>query len=193
MKLPVSFIPRISSTFGEMRPLNAEHKTHPHGAIDLAVPRNTVIYAPEKGRLFYHVAMRSERMIQNLYWGTGRWYAFSNYYYDVWGGLVVLEGEETGYTHVFAHCEADYLFNNGKVKKDLFTLSEEGDGKFSISLISKESPILVNIGDEIGRSGNAGFSTGPHIHYEIHRGRAWEPHGDRVNPASLYVELKESL
>jgi murein DD-endopeptidase MepM/ murein hydrolase activator NlpD len=190
MIFPVSVKPKISAGFDEMRPLKADPKTHKHGAIDIAVRRKTPIYAPEKGRLFYHMVFRSERMTHNLFWESGRWYAFSNYFYDIWGGLIILEGEETGYTHVFAHCESEYLFNDGLVSREAFSLEENNYGKFSISLVSKEFPVLVNQGDRIGRSGNAGFSTGPHIHYEIHPGRKWERHADRINPETMYDELR---
>jgi hypothetical protein len=49
---------------------------------------------------------------------------------------------------------------------------------------------LVHAGDQIATVGNEGFSTGPHLHYEIHRGGR---NGSPLNPQSWLAERNVSL
>ena len=44
---------------------------------------------------------------------------------------------------------------------------------------------MLKPGDLIGYVGNAGYSTGPHVHWEIHHGWQIDYYGNRVNPANL--------
>ena len=68
-----------------------------------------------------------------------------------WGKLVVLEHEE-GYATFYAHMDEIGVANGKKVRK----------------------------GDVIGRVGNTGQSTGPHLHYEVRK------NGIHLNPADFY-------
>ena len=50
--------------------------------------------------------------------------------------------------------------------------------------LTQNSPanIEVKAGDKMGYVGNSGWSTGPHLHWEIHPGDRKYGHGERLNP-----------
>lgn len=68
-----------------------------------------------------------------------------------WGGLIVIE-HENGYSSFCAHLNEIEIEGGAKVQK----------------------------GEVIGRAGNTGQSTGPHLHYEVRLD------GDHVNPADFF-------
>jgi len=68
-----------------------------------------------------------------------------------WGKLVVVEHED-GYATVYAHLDE----------------------------IGVEIGVKVSRGEVIGRVGNTGQSTGPHLHYEVRK------NGEHLNPADFY-------
>ena len=47
--------------------------------------------------------------------------------------------------------------------------------KFKVTIGQK-----VNRGDVIGYVGNTGLSSGPHLHYEVHK------NGEKINPVNFY-------
>ena len=151
-------------------------KLHPHGAQDFACTPGTKIYAPEDGRAWYHIVYGTGT--QNMYWGSGTWYAFSNYIFSVWGGLVCLEGK-SGLTHVFAHIEP-------RVMHKYCDLSKPSRQGALVSYVSIKALECVREGELLAETGNAGFSMGPHTHYEVHSGKDWTPHIDRVRPDELW-------
>lgn len=181
MIFPVQKSYKITAPFNEMRPIENPTK-HIHGAIDIAVPIGTKIQAPEDGLIYYHFNYSKNNKARNIYWYDKTWYAFSNYFYSIFGGLIILEGI-SGYTHVFAHIEGktiNDMLNNERRQRKYY---EDANG---FAFINLEDPNLVIAMDVIGFSGNAGKSTGPHIHYEIHEHRKWIPHKDRPNPEKIY-------
>ncbi|MFP4378693.1 MAG: M23 family metallopeptidase [Spirochaetales bacterium] len=184
---------RLTAPFDQMRPLSVpeSQRTHVHGAIDLAAPVGTPILATEAGMLYYFVAFRPtrNRELAELELDNEPFdFAGHPYFYDTYGALIVLLGE-SGKTHLFCHSFMNQLFNDPPVR---------------VRWRYKESPAIerhpltafyttngygryVHEGDHIGDVGSAGYSTGPHVHYEMHSGRRWQPHGDRPNPAE-YIE-----
>ena len=182
MMFPVRRQYKISAGFTEPRPLHKK-PMHIHGAVDLAVPEKTAIYAPEPGLVYYHYNFRCAKVTRNIYWSDGTWYAFSNYFYDVFGGLVILEGKQL--THVFAHI--DYGTLNKMMNQHITTREWHVDGD-TIAILNLDDPQPAMERDVIGYSGNAGFSTGPHIHWEIHRKRKWDKWERRINPKTLFKE-----
>ena len=167
-----------SAGFDQLRPLSkpVAERDHPHGAQDFACPTGTGIYAPEDGKAWYHLIYGDGT--QNVYWPAGGWYAFSNYRFNTWGGLVCLEGM-SGMTHVFTHLEPRAVHQFCNMPPPM----RQGG---LVSYISFKHLDCVREGELLAHSGNAGFSMGPHVHYEIHHGRAYTKHADRPRPDELY-------
>lgn len=185
---------KLTSDFDEMRPLGImpKDKTHVHGAWDIAVPEGTPIIAPESGSLFYLVQFRSNRQTHNLFWDDQKWFAFSNYFYDTFGGLLILEGD-SGLAYVFAHIWAETILGEIFTENVRCKIKEETDKKGSIvSFFNPMAPSYVESCQYIGKSGNAGFSTGAHIHLELHRRREWLRWENRPDPAEIWpAELQQ--
>jgi murein DD-endopeptidase MepM/ murein hydrolase activator NlpD len=168
----------------------AERKTGYHRAWDIACVVGTQIHAPEDGAIWYHYILRDSILLSNDLWWDGRWYPFSNYFADIYGGLVCLRGN-SGYTHVFAHPYLNQLFNKGVIPKASWVYHESaGREEVTRSWVTYDNLMAVDQGDLIGFSGNDGKSTGPHIHYEIHRGEEYDL--ERVNPATIYTRVKHA-
>ena len=180
---------KLTSSFYDPRPLSNPGK-HIHGAVDIAAPIGEKIFAPEDGLLVSYMGIRNK---DGQYWPIGEYpqsgrrdFPFSNYFYDMYGGLLVLQGY-SGRTHLFAHCYGNQLWNISPVMQiiDKPYHEEKEDKRFPlVAWISKQAP--VKNGQHIGYVGNAGFSTGPHVHYEIHPSYAWHKHADRINPELLF-------
>jgi hypothetical protein len=182
----------ITARYDQLRPLHAEVKTHIHGAIDIAADTGTEILAPETGMVYYFAAFRPDRSrtMDELELDDQPFdFGAQPYFYDIYGAITVLVGR-SGITHLFCHSFLNQLFN---------------DPPQRVQWRYKESPKLERWpltaffttnghgrhayeGREIAAVGNAGYSTGPHVHYEMHHGRFWQPHNKRPNPADYFEE-----
>jgi hypothetical protein len=212
---------KLTTEFWESRPLEAVKKTHNHGAWDIAPTpsafgkdktalqlfgsNSPAFYAPESGYLVYFSAFRNEisRSLQEL--GSSlndkRFFdlKYQPYFYDVYGGLVILKGD-SGLTHIFTHVFTNQLFNllwrywenrqTSLRSKGIKIFESPKIERFPLHSINNFlNPIRVDEKDPIGLIGNAGFSTGYHIHYEIHKGDSWQSYLDRVDPLSIYPSV----
>lgn len=179
----------ITADFDQRRPLSVpeEDRSYNHDATDFGlIPRGTDIYAPESGTMFCWTAYRKE--------GDERWpelpvvhgkpFTFANYFYDIYGGIIVLQvhlDHNVIRTHIIAHTYANQIYNHLFKGEYSPTIEEKKDNRFAIhGQYTKK--IEVKAGDKIGEVGNAGYSTGPHIHWEIHPGNRRYNHGERLNP-----------
>lgn len=193
MLFPVHEKYKISSEFWQSRPLSLpyEKRTHPHAAWDIACSTGTPIVAPENGVVAYLLAVRADRdrelseipLSPQPFRLRGH-----HYFYDTYGGIVILLGE-SNLTHIFTHSFANQLYNHAPVDvKWTYTESRDQERWPVMAWHTFEDVVRVRAGQIIGAVGNAGYSTGPHIHYEIHRGREYREPMARVDPKEIFPD-----
>jgi len=173
---------KITTPWNDPRPISNPGE-HVHGAIDIKTAIGSEIRAPENGILFYYFGIRSK---DGVYWPADelRGFPYRNYFYDMYGGIAVLKGI-SGLTHVFAHLYMNSMYN--KVNHEWKYSEQTQDKRFPVfGFLSDEYP--VSKGEKIGESGNSGFSSGPHVHYEVHEGWKWQDWRRRLDPASFTWE-----
>lgn len=173
---------KITTPWNDPRPISNPGE-HPHGAIDIGTQTGSKIVAPEPGGLYLYFAVRPNFVV---HWPGKEMESFPyrNYFYDMFGGIAVLRGE-SGLTHVFAHLYMNTMHN--KQRHDWAFQEQREDSRFPVfSFMAGE--IKVREGDFIGETGNSGYSSGPHCHYEIHNGFIWQNWKDRPDPEKIEWE-----
>jgi hypothetical protein len=185
MKWPFPGNTKITTPWDEPRPISNPGQ-HVHGAIDVKADVNSPIIAPEYGELYLYWAIRHEDGVSWPYDGSNT-FPWKNYFYDMFGGIIVLKGA-SGKAHLFAHSYINQLHN--KRRHDWASLEEIKSKRFPLTAMLAGG-IHVQKGEQIGWAGNAGFSTGPHAHYEIHNGFKWTPWGNRPDPEMIGWEDME--
>jgi hypothetical protein len=176
----------ISAPFDQPRPLGSDSPTHVHGGIDIPSPVGTQILAPEAGTARAWIATRYR---DNQYWpepvqmDDGD-FPFANYFLDMYGGIIVLRSADRWRTHIIAHCFGNQIFNRRPMGYTETHWAEESTvTRWPIHAIYTDE-VQYNEGELLGYVGNAGYSTGPHIHWEIHHGYRWNSHEKRIDPAA---------
>lgn len=172
----------ITAPFTQPRPFGGPY-THIHAALDLSAPGAPLIVAPVSGLLTAYQFIRPK---------GGTWAAHDekpeilhspphNYFYDIYGGLLTIE-EPQGRYHILAHFWGSALHSPYHLHyvESVYTPPKLAPSFPCIAFIS--DPIHVNEGEPLIRMGNAGYSSGPHVHWEIHPSRNLVPHSDRIDP-----------
>lgn len=174
---------RKTASFDQMRPLSVpeEHRTHIHGAWDY-VSTDPTIVAPENGIVYYVASIRNtvNRSLKEISMEKCPFVFQGNYFYDVYGGIVILISAGRERTHIMTHSYRNQLFEQTGMLPNV--QESRKDERFPVCIEHTfRYPKTVKEGDAICRIGNAGFSTGPHVHHEVHPGTTWVPHADRIN------------
>lgn len=181
---------KITQRFDEK---SAHDSSHVHGAVDFGAPVGTPIYAPEDGFIF---GWQSIRPKEAEYWPVRptihehKDFNFSNYFYDMYGGVTFLESVDGERTHLFCHSYANQIFNKIFSKSYKYYVEQREDKRFPLTAFYTEK-VRVKKGDLIGYVGAAGYCIpsgpqGAHLHWEIHPGiNSYHLYGDRIDPEKL--------
>jgi hypothetical protein len=191
MRVPITGSFRWTAPFEEKRPLSAplNKRDHIHGAEDIAPNQKAEIVAPEDGTAYFFCAIRpdtkrSMNEVQQEKWPFN--FKGRSYFYDLYGGVIIFISKDRQRTHIMTHSYRNQLFNQTGVN---LTIEEsKADERFPICVEhSFYDPKTYDEGQKICGVGNAGYSTGVHIHWEIHYGTEWNEYSERIKPRQWSV------
>lgn len=173
------------------RPLAPAIPTHVHGAMDITAPVNTPTVWPEDGFAYGFAVFRQEsRKIEiwrdRLVNCREDSFPWPQYVYDVYGGVLVLKGD-SGAVHLMCHHYMRQMFYSSALPPEAWEYQEDGaDTPFPMTMWHTFStPHRVKAGEAACRIGNAGQSTGSHLHWEMHNGWEWTPFNKRPDPEKI--------
>ena len=164
--------------------------SHIHGAIDLEAPNSvgTLIIAPEDGCIFGYKANRPR---EGMFWPETpsvhdyKKFTFCNYFYDMYGGVTILESKDGKRTHLFCHSYSNQIFNIIFKGVEKYTIEQKKDDRFAIEGLYTDK-VKVKAGDLIAYVGHSGFNMGVHLHWEIHPGlNNQQTYSNRIDPETL--------
>ena len=184
----------VSTGFWDLRPYSKpwHERTYIHRAWDFANYDNrlSLLRAPERGLIFYQYIVRCPLDVtwDHKWPGTPSWYMFSNFYADTMGALAILMGE-SGNIWAFGHLVPDSIIYQMTAKKIPIEWGEKKwlYNKYVRWIISFDHMREVLAGDVIGYIGNAGYSTGPHCHMQVHESKNYN---SRIDPAEYWPDVK---
>lgn len=125
-----------------------------HGAVDIGNSEGTPVVSATKGTVAQAILSQPKKITSN----------YGNCVIVHLGKFRSNAGSTTGYTLVrdCPKCQLHYIETDIDLSKyDLFLLYGH------LSAISVSNGQALNPGDDIGKMGSTGFSTGPHLHFEL--------------------------
>ena len=172
----------ITAGFNDPRPLSNPGQ-HIHGALDIA-GGDGYIYSPVDGIACGFVISRG------IGWAPAdkpevMTLPFREYYSDIFGGIIVIEEAKTKRMHILAHIYPTNLLNGNPVQTQKFKFEKYIESKVDSrtpAFLLKTFEIEIKKGWCLAPVGNAGFSTGKHVHWEIHHGWKIDDYSERINP-----------
>lgn len=187
----------VTAGFWEPRPLSGPKPGQYHRAWDITARRGAPILAEEDGQVIYHVIYRSPTTkLADQKMPDGKWYWLSNLYRDNYGCMVILRGK-SGLIYVHCHLDEPQFFSYMRdnishqysgAAYEALTFKEQRTtyNEYVAALITDTHPVDVSLGQRIGAVGNSGYSTGAHVHVQIH---AAEDYNSRIDPAELWPKM----
>lgn len=191
----------ITTPFDEMRPLSLplDQRWHVHGAIDLA-GGDGIIRAPTEGetRGFLIVRgvdpksgprawgpkSREKKEVYDLPW--------REYWEDIYGAFFVLIEKKTGRLHIMTHVYPTMILNR-QVSPLHYPcvydgyIEERSDSRYPCRIF-KTTKVVVREGQPLSKVGNAGFSSGAHVHWEVHHQHTrLDDYAERIDPSKEYM------
>ena len=176
----------ITSHWDEPRPLS-NPGLWPHASVDIAGPVDARMVAPENGWPYCFALFRPEgredEWKDELKASPGTTFPWGMMRHDVFGTVIVLKGQ-SGLVHHMTHVYFAQAFERGLFPKSAWHYQEERpDRRFVMGLWHTfGTQRYVQAGEQIGLVGNAGQSSGAHVHWTIHNGWVWTPHELRIDP-----------
>lgn len=168
---------KVTTGFDEPRPLS-NPGLHVHGALDVA-GGDGMVRSPCEGVATTYMFIRTK----DGSWAKNEKSEIENipvkdYWYDIYGGLIVIIEAKTGVMHVMTHFWSKVLQERfGEMR----LIESSADGRWpSFALVGEN--FKVSEGQALASIGNAGFSTGAHVHWEVHHAAVIEPYKDRIRP-----------
>jgi len=183
----------ITTPFDEMRPLSVppERRTHIHGALDIA-GGDMIVISPVEGEAQGFVIFRGIEPGNKIRaWGVGEKpdilaLPWREYYQDIYGGIITIIERGTKRLHILAHFWPSKIINHdpefGGPFHSIYYLEEKAKTRWPSHILMTD-PVYVKKGERLAPVGNAGFSTGPHVHWEVHhQADRLDRYADRINP-----------
>ena len=180
---------KVTAPWGQMRPLSVPEaeRDHVHGAIDIGGAGIVPLLAPAACDVYRFCIVRPQTggewkwqlrdgALDRLPWGA--------YTYDVYGGVTVCDTHD-GHVHLFCHSYLRQLHD--ATKGIVWSYQEQPeDSRWPVMLFHTFDWVeRAEAGEVIGAVGNAGYSFGPHVHWEIHKGWTLTPHAERPDPEAF--------
>lgn len=154
------------------------------------LPIGTPIVAPEDGEYHFQVIVHKDHRV-SIMRPDRTWWPYGRYYYEVYGGMLILFGKT--YTHVFAHLSAGYIFGRWhaagmQYEQPKIRVYDGGQCDYTKYVLPRVNwtPIWTAEGQEIGQTGDDGYSTMEHLHYQT-----MQPGGQvhkHVDPATIFPD-----
>ena len=174
----------ITANFYDPRPLSRPGE-HVHGAVDIVQGRgqSPLVYSLVEGTLVARVIRRPPQGA----WASNEKLGITSdpvhlYFEDIYGGIITIE-EDSGRYHILAHFYGSQLHKRFSLSEYTETIA---DSCWPVHMW-KSKEVRVQVGEPLVNIGNAGYSTGPHLHWEIHHSRTLDPYSERLDPEVEYV------